>query len=111
MAETFTPKSPRPTRAQIAAVFKDPDFAKKVEKIFDDLINAAEAANANAAEIEEIHEQTDTLSAIVTRAMEFAIRAEALAEANELLSGAFNQLRARMTCLERSISDLEQAPL
>jgi hypothetical protein len=52
MAERFIPKSPRPTRAQIDDVFKDSDFARKVEKIFDDLINAAEAANANAAQIE-----------------------------------------------------------
>lgn len=55
MAENFTPKSPRPTRAQINAVFgADPDFARKVERLFEDLIKAAEAANANARLIESL---------------------------------------------------------
>lgn len=53
MAELFLPKSPRPTRSQIDSVFKDRDFSRKVEKIFDDLVNASEAANANAEELEE----------------------------------------------------------
>lgn len=111
MANTYTPKSPRPSRAQIDAVFgRDPDFARKVDKLFDDLLKAAEAANANAAEIDEIHEQQDTVFALVARTMEASMRAKALAEANELIAGAVGQLRARLTRLERAVSDLQEAP-
>ena len=112
MAETYTPKSPRPTRAQIDKVFgSDPDFARKVDKLFEDLVNAAAAANANAREIDEVHEHVETIGALVARSMALSRYAQALAEANELLSGAVYQLRARLTRLERAVSDLQEAPL
>lgn len=111
MAETYTPKSPRPTRTQIYRVFGgDPDFAKKVEKIFDDLVSAAEAANANAAQIDELQDQSDSLTGLVSAAMYAVKVASDMAESAEHAAGQFNQLNARLRQLERRVSDIEEAP-
>lgn len=111
MAETYVPKSPRPTRAQISAVFKDVDFARKVERIFDDLLKAAEASNANAAELDEIHARLDTTSSTVAAVMALVVRAREMSEANEHMQTQLLSLRAELTRLRRAVSDLQEAPL
>jgi hypothetical protein len=99
LAELFTPKSPRPTRAQISAVFKDADMARKVEKIFDDLISAAESANANAALIESIQASRPidppALQSLEFRLAELALRLDAA----ERRARAYDDLARRINDL------------
>lgn len=104
MAEIVTLRSPRPSRAQIHAVFKDPDFARKVEKIFDDLINAADAANANALLIETLQAtrpaSPPAIHTLERRVEELEIRLDAA----ERRARAYEQLARRIDDLQYLIA-------
>jgi hypothetical protein len=112
MADRVTTKTKPIKRSQLAQVFKDHETIVAFEAMVQDLmVGVPGAVNTNADEIDEIREQQDSVSAIVARVMEIAVRAQAIADENALLSCAINQLNARVTRLERSVSDLQQAPL
>lgn len=111
MADKFTPRSPKPTRAQIAAVFKDPDMALKVERIFSDLTAAAEAANANADELEEVKLGSESAAALGAAAMAAVVKVAEISDFAESQATTIARLAARISRLERAISDFQEAPI